>query len=179
MINENDIENQTEQKVRCFYAALHISNAKYSRLYPTRSKTLIDQQLVTLQHKKKKPNEKLVQMEFLKDSKMIVLGYDKQSERGDINLIDVGEPKIKDFFYNKLAGGIGGIQCFGDGKSILIADRKGMFSYINVFTVPDLHDIEAKRVETSIDGILDMSLSPSETKVACGLADKKCIVIDI
>ena len=29
-------------------------------------------------------------MHFLKDSKMIVLGYDKQSERGDINFIDVG-----------------------------------------------------------------------------------------
>ena len=27
-------------------------------------------------------------MQFLKDSKMIVLGYDKQAERGDINFID-------------------------------------------------------------------------------------------
>lgn len=51
-------------------------------------------------------------MEFLKDSKMIVLGYDKQAQRGDINFIDASEPKVKDFFYNKLDGGVGGIQCF-------------------------------------------------------------------
>ena len=28
-------------------------------------------------------------MEFLKDSKTIILGYDKSSERGDVNFIDM------------------------------------------------------------------------------------------
>ena len=58
---------------------MHIYNSKYSRLFEKQSKNYLDQLLVSLQHKKKKPNEKLVQMHFLKDSKMIVLGYDKQS----------------------------------------------------------------------------------------------------
>lgn len=40
---------------------------------------MINLHIETLQHKKKKPNEKLVKMQFLKDSKMIVLGYDKQA----------------------------------------------------------------------------------------------------
>ena len=61
----------------------------------------------------------------------------------------------------------------------MIADRKGMFSYIDLFKALNLNDIEEKRIETSIDGILDLSLSPSQTKVACGLSDKRCIVIDI
>lgn len=107
---------------------------------------MIDFHLESLQHKKKKPNEKLVRMEFLKDSKMIVLGYDKQAERGDINFIDASEPKVKDFFYNKLDGGVGGIQCFEDGRTILIADKKGMFSYIDLFKELNLNDIEDKRV---------------------------------
>lgn len=76
-------------------------------------------------------------------------------------------------------GGVGGIQCFDDGKTILIADRKGMFSYIDLFKELNLNDIEDKRVETGIDGILDVSLAPAQTKIVCGLADKKCIVCDI
>jgi hypothetical protein len=51
-------------------------------------------------------------MRFLKDNKTIILGYDKTSERGDINFIDVCEPKISDFYYNKLIGGLGGLSCF-------------------------------------------------------------------
>lgn len=51
-------------------------------------------------------------MIFLKDNKNIILGYDKTSERGDINFIDSSEPKISDFYYNKLQGGLGGISCF-------------------------------------------------------------------
>lgn len=85
-------------------------------------------------------------MQFLRDSKMIVLGYDKQTERGDINFIDAGEPKVKDFFYNKLVGGVGGIECFQDGRNILIADKKGMFSYIDLFKALNLGDIEEKKI---------------------------------
>lgn len=107
---------------------------------------MINLHIETLQHKKKKPNEKLVKMQFLKDSKMIVLGYDKQAQRGDINFIDTSEPKIKDFFYNKLDGGVGGVQCFEDGKTILIADRRGMFSYIDLFKDLNLNDIEQQRI---------------------------------
>lgn len=60
----------------------------------------------------KKPQEKLVQMHFLKDSNYVILGYDKQTDRGDINFIAVNELSNKDFYYNRLATGIGGIQCF-------------------------------------------------------------------
>lgn len=51
-------------------------------------------------------------MSFLKDNKTIILGYDKTSERGDINFADTSEPKISDFYYNKLNGGLGGLACF-------------------------------------------------------------------
>lgn len=54
-----------------------------------------------------------------------------------------------------------------------------MFSYIDLFKELNLNDIEDKRVQTGIDGILDVSLAPAQTKVVCGLADKKCIVCDI
>lgn len=71
-------------------------------------------------------------MKFLKDNKNIVLGYDKTSERGDINFIDASEPKISDFYYNKLQGGLGGLSCFEDGRFILAADKKGIFAYVDL-----------------------------------------------
>lgn len=40
-------------------------------------------------------------------------------------------------------------------------------------------DIDGKKIETGIDGILDISLGPAQNKVACGLADKRCVVLDI
>lgn len=84
-------------------------------------------------------------MQFLKDSKMVILGYDKQLQRGDINFIDTSQGKVKDFFYNRLGGGVGGIQCFKNGRHILIADKKGMFSFIDMFKI-DLNDIDSKRI---------------------------------
>jgi hypothetical protein len=72
-------------------------------------------------------------MHFLKDSNFVVLGYDKQTERGDINFIAVNELKSRDFYYNKLSTGVGGIQCFDDGRNVLIADKKGVFSFIDMF----------------------------------------------
>lgn len=72
-------------------------------------------------------------MHFLKDSNHIILGYDKQTDRGDINFLSVNELKPMDFYYNKLAIGIGGIECFKNGRTILISDKKGMFFYIDIF----------------------------------------------
>ena len=181
MDEKENVEDKKSQRVRCLYAGLHIDHSRFGKLYGLGSGggAIINQHLETLHNKKKKPNEKLVRMEFLRDSKMVVLGYDKQSERGDINFIDVSEPQVKDFFYNKLAGGVGGIQCFRNGHDILIADRKGMFSYIDLFKSLDLNDIEDKKVITSLDGVLDVALGPAETKIVCGLTDKKCVVLDI
>ena len=181
---ENDAEDTKEQRIRCLYAGLHIMNSRFGQLYPlSRPKhpieNIIESPIEVLQHKKKKPNEKLVRMEFLRDSKMVVLGYDKQSERGDINFIDASEPKIKDFFYNKLEGGVGGIACFQNGYNIMIADRKGMFSYIDLFKALNLNDIKDKEIKTELEGVLDVSLCPAETKIVCGLSDKRCVVMDI
>jgi hypothetical protein len=50
---------------------------------------IIGELLGNFKHTAKKPNEKLVQMHFLKDNNFVVLGYDKQTERGDINFIAV------------------------------------------------------------------------------------------
>ena len=127
----------------------------------------------------KKTNEKLVHMHFLKDSNYVILGYDKQTDRGDINFISVSELKNKDFYYNKLNTGVGGIQCFEDGRNILIADKKGTFSYIDMFKELNYNDIDDKRIETGIEGIMDFSLGPKQNKIVCGLADRKCVVFDI
>jgi hypothetical protein len=40
---------------------------------------MLDVSVGTLSHKRKKVNEKLVSMKFLKDNKTVVLGYDKTS----------------------------------------------------------------------------------------------------
>lgn len=61
---------------------MHIGNTRHSSLYPKqeeKNEGYLKCHLHSLTHTKKKPNEKLVRMHFLKDSKMIILGYDKQS----------------------------------------------------------------------------------------------------
>lgn len=135
--------------------------------------------ITSLAHKRKKPNEKLVQMKFLKDNKTIILGYDKTSERGDINFIDAAEPKISEFYYNKLQGGLGGLACFEDGRYVLAADKKGVFTYVDMSKGPNIDDIKNSSSTTPLDGVLDISLSPSQTKLACGMADNKCLIVDI
>jgi hypothetical protein len=40
---------------------------------------IIGELLGSFKHTAKKPNEKLVQMHFLKDNNFVVLGYDKQT----------------------------------------------------------------------------------------------------
>lgn len=50
---------------------------------------VINELLANFKHACKKPQEKLVRMQFLKDSNFIVLGYNKQTDRGDINFIAV------------------------------------------------------------------------------------------
>ena len=60
-----------------------------------------------------------------------------------------------------MTGGIGGIACFQNGYNIMIADRKGMFSYIDLFQALNLNDIKDKAIQTSLDGVLDISLGPA------------------
>lgn len=118
-------------------------------------------------------------MKFLKDNKNIILGYDKTSERGDINFIDASEPKISDFYYNKLTGGLGGISCFEDGRFVLTADKKGVFAYVDLSKGPNIEDIKSNSIQTNFEGVLDICLSPFQTKVACGMSDNKCLILDI
>ena len=112
MHNETETESNKEQRVNCFFASLNIQNNKYSRLYSNNSGNpfyhrfnnykslmtlspdtenfeLTNHLLATFKHMSKKPQEKLVHMHFLKDSNFVVLGYDKQADRGDINFIAV------------------------------------------------------------------------------------------
>jgi hypothetical protein len=129
---------------------MYIVNSKFHKLYPSNkiSRNMLDTSVGTLSHKRKKVNEKLVSMKFLKDNKNVVLGYDKTSERGDINFIDASEPKISDFYYNKLQGGLGGLSCFEDGRFILAADKKGVFAYVDLSKGPNIDDIKANSVQT-------------------------------
>lgn len=75
-----------------------------------------------------------------------MLGYDKSSERGDINFIDTSEPKINDFYYNKLQGGFGGAAVFKDGRYIIVSDKKGNFTFIDVLQGPNIDDIKNKTI---------------------------------
>jgi WD40 repeat protein len=118
-------------------------------------------------------------MTFLKDNKNIILGYDKTSERGDINFIDTSEPKISDFYYNKLQGGLGGISCFEDGRFVIAADKKGVFAFVDLSKGPNIDDIKANSIQTIFEGVLDISLSPFQTKLACGMTENKCFILDL
>ena len=118
-------------------------------------------------------------MEFLKDSKNIILGYDKTSERGDINFADASEPKISDFYYNKLQGGLGGIACLDDGRYVIVADKKGVFAWVDLSKGPNIDDIKANSMQTTFEGVLDISLSPFQTKLACGMSENKCLILDL
>lgn len=74
---------------------------------------------------------------------------------------------------------MGGLAVFRDGRYIIVADKKGGFTFIDMFQGPNIDDIKNKSIETPLEGVLDMVLSPSETKVALGMTDKKCLIIDI
>lgn len=89
-------------------------------------------------------------MQFLRDSKTVILGYDKSSERGDINFIDLSEPKVNDFYYNKLQAGMGGLAVFKDGRFIIVADKKGGFTFIDMFQGPNIDDIKNKSIQTPL-----------------------------
>lgn len=67
--------------MRCLFAQMYIVNSKFHKLFPLNreSRNMLDISVGTLSHKRKKVNEKLVSMKFLKDNKTIVLGYDKTS----------------------------------------------------------------------------------------------------
>lgn len=105
------------------------------------------------------------------------MGYGRP-DRGDINFIDSSKPRVVEFFYKELTGGLGGLAPYQDGKRVMIADRKGKFTWIDVVT-KDLKEINDKARNTEIEGILDISLSPGETKLACGTKDKIILIFDL
>lgn len=74
---------------------------------------------------------------------------------------------------------MGGLAVFRDGRYIIIADKKGSFTFIDMFQGPNIDDIKNRSLETPYEGVMDLSLSPSETKLALGLNDKRCLIIDI
>ena len=74
--------------MRCLFTQIYITNSRFHGFFPRPHSHILDHSVATVSHKRKKVNEKLVAMEFLKDNKTIVLGYDKTSERGDINFAD-------------------------------------------------------------------------------------------
>ncbi len=69
-------------------------------------------------------------MAFLKSSKEVVVGYSRP-DRGDINFIDSLKPRVIEFFYKELTGGLGGMVPMQDGKKVFIADQKGKFTWID------------------------------------------------
>lgn len=60
---------------------MYIVNSRFHKLFPPNkeSRNILDTQIAAISHKRKKVNEKLVSMKFLKDNKNIILGYDKTS----------------------------------------------------------------------------------------------------
>ena len=74
--------------MRCFFTQNFISHSRFHSFFPKTGNNILTHSLASVAHKRKKVNEKLVSMRFLKDNKTIVLGYDKTSERGDINFVD-------------------------------------------------------------------------------------------
>ena len=146
---ENKAEREAEEHMRCFFTQSFISHSRYDSFFPRSNPHILNHSLASVSHKRKKVNEKLVAMQFLKDNKTIVLGYDKTSERGDINFADSSEPKISDFYYNKLQSGLGGIACLDDGRFILAADKKGVFAWIDLSKGPNIDDIKSNSLQTS------------------------------
>ena len=87
---DNSAEKKAEENMRLLFAQMYITHSKFRNLFPQNKpqRHILDNSLASVAHKRKKVNEKLVAMTFLKDNKNIILGYDKTSERGDINFID-------------------------------------------------------------------------------------------
>ena len=55
---------------------------------------------------------------------------------------------------------MGGISCFKDGRFVLVADKKGVFAYVDLAKGPNIEDIKAGSVQTAFEGSMDLSLSP-------------------
>ena len=67
----------------------------------------------------------------MKSGKEVVVGYNRP-DRGDINFIEPDKPRVGEFYYKELPGGLGGIATYQDGRKVMIADRKGKFTWIDV-----------------------------------------------
>jgi hypothetical protein len=56
---------------------------------------------------------------------------------------------------------MGGLAVFRDGRYIIVSDKKGTFTFIDMFQGPNIDDIKNKSIETPIEGVLNLSLSPA------------------
>ena len=66
-----------------------------------------------------------------------------------------------------------------DGRYLLVADKKGTFAWVDLSKGPNIDDIKASSMETSFQSVLDISISPSQTKLACGTSDNRCFILDL
>ena len=66
-----------------------------------------------------------------------------------------------------------------DGRFLLAADKKGAFAWVDLSKGPNIDDIKGSSMQTNFEGVLDISLAPSQTKLACGMADNHCILLDL
>ena len=56
---------------------------------------------------------------------------------------------------------MGGLAVFRDGRYIIVSDKKGSFTFIDMFQGPNIDDIKNKNIETLYEGVMDLALSPS------------------
>lgn len=171
-VDEKEREQRVTEKLRCDCAKMSLSyylQRKYlgdqvdslTNLYSVHGFSRPDlvnsckrPLLTTLVHsfrndkKDREKNSFVAKMAYLKSSKEVVVGYDRP-DRGDINFIDSSKPRVVEFFYKDLSGGLGGLAPLQDGKKVMIADRKGKFTWIDVVT-KDLKEINDKAKNTEV-----------------------------
>lgn len=128
--------------------------------------------------KEREKNSFVSKMCFLKSSQEVVVAYNRP-DRGDINFIDASKPRVVEFYFKELSGGLGGVAPMQDGRNVIIADRKGKFTHIDVVTknLTEIKDKNAKNTE--VEGVIDIALAPSETRLVCGSKDKLIIIFEL
>ena len=62
---------------------------------------------------------------------------------------------------------------------MLVADKKGIFAYVDLAKGPNIDDIKANSIQTNFEGVLDICLAPFQSKLACGMSDNRCLLLDI
>ena len=66
-----------------------------------------------------------------------------------------------------------------DGRYVIAADKKGVFALVDLSKGPNIEDIKKLSLQTNFEGILDISISPFQTKLACGMSENKCLILDL